>query len=76
MIADHSRTIIKMRDAEILDDYVVRVLRSVNVPVCINTIAVLTGLAPHRVCKVLNRLEQDKRIRKTTNIRHAYWQFI
>jgi hypothetical protein len=76
MITDFSLTTIKRGDHEMLDDYVAKVLRSVDVPVCINTVAVLTGLAPHRVCKILNRLERDKRIRKITNVYHAYWQLI
>ena len=76
MITDFSRTSVRRGDDEALDDYVARVLRSVDVPVCINTIAVLSGLAPHRVCKILNRLERDKRIRKITNVCHAYWQLI
>jgi hypothetical protein len=76
MITDFSRTSVKRGEDEALDDYVARVLRSVDVPVCINTIAVLSGLAPHRVCKILNRLERDKRIKKITNVYHAYWQLI
>lgn len=76
MITDLSRNIIKRKGTETLDDYIARVLRSADVPVCISTIAILSGLAPHRVCKILNRLEKDKRARRTTNVYHAYWQLV
>lgn len=76
MPTDFSGFTVKRSKDENLDDFVARVLRSIEVPACINTIAILTGLAPHRVCKILNRLERNKRIKKTTNIYHAYWQLI
>lgn len=76
MTTDHPKIIIKKGSNEILDDYIIRVLRAVNVPVCINTVSVLTGLASFRVCKILARLERDKKIIKTTNVYHAYWRLI
>jgi len=74
MLANFSVEMLKRKGNETLDDYVLKVLKSLDIPVCVNTLAVLTGLAPHRLCKILNRLEMDKRIRKITNVYHAYWQ--
>ena len=74
MLANFPVETLKRKGNETLDDYVLKVLKSLDVPLCVNTLAVLTGLAPHRLCKILNRLEMDKRIRKTTNVYHAYWQ--
>jgi hypothetical protein len=65
---------LRRKENESHDDYVLKVLKLLDIPVCVNTLAVLTGLAPHRLCKILNRLEMDKRIRKITNVYHAYWQ--
>jgi len=74
MLANFSVEMLKRKGNETLDDYVLKVLKSLDIPVCVNNLAVLTGLAPHRLCKILNRLEMDKRIRKITNVYHAYWQ--
>ena len=74
MLTNFSMEMLKRKGNETLDDYVLKVLKSLDIPVCVNTLAVLTGLAPHRLCKILNRLEMDKRIRKITNVYHAYWQ--
>ena len=62
----------KRRD-ERLDDYILRVIQSLKSPVCVNTLVVLTGLAPYRLCKILNRLEMDGKVRKVTNVYHGYW---
>ncbi len=74
MLTSFSPLMFKRKENEVWDDYILRVLRLIDIPVCVNTLAVLTGLAPHRLCKILNRLEMDKRIRKITNVYHAYWQ--
>ena len=59
---------------ETLDDYVLKALRLIGIPACVNTLVVVTDIPPHRLCKILNRLEMDKRIKKITNVYHAYWQ--
>lgn len=74
MLTNFSMEMLRRKENESHDDYVLKVLKLLDIPVCVNTLAVLTGLAPHRLCKILNRLEMDKRIRKITNVYHAYWQ--
>jgi hypothetical protein len=74
MLASFSEEMLERKENETLDDYVLKVLRSIGNPACVNTLTVLTGIPTHRLCKILNRLEMDKRIRKITNVYHAYWQ--
>jgi len=69
-----SKGLIERKEGECLSDYVERVLRFVRTPVCLNTLSILTGIAPHRLCKIMNRLELEKRIVKVTNVYHSYWQ--
>ena len=74
MLASFSGDMFKRKENETLDDYVLKVLRLIGIPACVNTLTVVTGIPPHRLCKILNRLEMHKRIRKITNVYHAYWQ--
>lgn len=74
MLTNCSIQMLERGQSERLDDYVLKVLRLIGIPACVNTLTVVTGIPPHRLCKILNRLEMDKRIKKITNIYHAYWQ--
>ena len=74
MLTNFSIKTFERKESESLDDYVLKVLRFIGIPACVNTLTVVTGLPPHRLCKILNRLEMDKRIKKITNVYHAYWK--
>jgi len=71
-----SKGLIERKEGECLYDYVERVLRLIRAPVCLNTLSILTGIAPHRLCKIMNRLELEKRAVKVTNVYHSYWQSV
>ncbi|MFH1934315.1 MAG: hypothetical protein ABIN18_22425 [Pseudomonadota bacterium] len=65
---------IKRKGDETLDDFILRVLRMIDSPVCMNTLSVFTGLPPSRVCKILSRLEDVRRVKRVTNVFHSYWK--
>jgi len=69
-----SKALIERKEGERLCDYVERVLRFVRAPACLNTLSILTGIAPHRLSKIMNRLELQRRAVKVTNVYHSYWQ--
>ena len=74
MLDNFSGEMFGRKENETLDDYILKVLRSIGIPDCVNILTVVTGIPPHRLCKILNRLEKYKRIRKITNVYQAYWQ--
>lgn len=64
------------RPDERLDDFIERVIRANGRPICVNTLFLLTGIEAHRLCKILNRLEKQKRIKRATLVYHSYWQAV
>ena len=74
MLTSFSEKMFKRKENDTLDDYIFKVLQFIGIPACVNTLTVVTGIPTHRLCKILNRLEMHKKIRKITNVYHAYWQ--